>query len=51
MRLVQDKAVLAAEAESDLDVNENVLPKWIPQMMADMAQAFPGKGLIKLKLG
>ncbi len=37
----------AAQAARDLDVHENVLRKWVREMVADPLQAFPGKGVMK----
>jgi transposase len=37
------------QACSDLDVGENVLRRWVKELSADPAQAFPGRGKMKLK--
>jgi transposase len=37
-----------AQAARDLDVHENVLRKWVKELSADPAQAFPGAGQVKL---
>ena len=34
-------------ASRDLDVHENVLRKWVRDLAADPAQAFPGNGQMK----
>ena len=47
VRLVKERGVTAAQAVRDLDVHENVLRKWVREMVADPLQAFPGKGVMK----
>ena len=47
VRLVKERGVTAAQAARDLDVHENVLRKWVREMVADPLQAFPGKGVMK----
>ena len=36
-----------AQAARDLEVHENVLRKWVKELAADPAQAFPGHGQMK----
>jgi transposase len=47
VKLVEDSGVSVAQAARDLDVHENVLRKWMPDLAADPKQAFPGKGVMK----
>lgn len=47
VRLVRDRGVSVAQASRDLDVHENVLRKWVKDLAADPAQAFPGPGVMK----
>ena len=47
VRLVRDRGVSVAQASRDLDVHENVLRKWVKELAADPAQAFPGPGVMK----
>lgn len=47
VRLVQERGVSIAQASRDLDLNDNVLRRWIREMSSDPSQAFPGRGQIK----
>lgn len=47
VKLVRDRGVSIAQASRDLDVHENVLRKWVRDVAADPAQAFPGQGQLK----
>ena len=47
VRLIKERGVAVAQAARDLDVNENVLRKWVKELSADPAQAFPGAGQMK----
>ena len=47
VRLIKDRGVSVAQASRDLDVHENVLRKWVRDLAADPAQAFPGHGQMK----
>lgn len=47
VRLIKDRVVIVAQAARDLDVHENVLRKWVKEVVADPTQAFPGRGQIK----
>ncbi|SEJ19907.1 Transposase and inactivated derivatives [Sphingobium sp. AP50] len=47
VRLVRERGVAVAQAARDLDVHENVLRKWVRELSADPAQAFPGNGQMK----
>ena len=42
VRLIKERGVAVAQAARDLDVHENVLRKWVKELSADPAQAFPG---------
>jgi transposase len=47
VRLVCERGVSAAQAARDLDVHENVLRKWVKELAAASADAFPGHGQMK----
>lgn len=47
VRLIKERGVSVAQASRDLDVHENVLRKWVRDLAADPAQAFPGHGQMK----
>ena len=47
VRLVQERGVSIAQASRDLDLNDNVLRRWIREMSSDPCQAFPGRGQMK----
>ena len=47
VRLVQERGVSIAQASRDLDLNDNVLRRWIREMSSDPSQAFPGRGQMK----
>jgi transposase len=47
VRLFRERGVAVAQAARDLDVHENVLRKWVRELSADPAQAFPGNGQMK----
>jgi transposase len=44
VRLVSDGRVSVAQAARDLDIHENMLRRWVKELSADPAQAFPGHG-------
>jgi transposase len=44
VRLVSDRRVSVAQAARDLDIHENRLRRWVKELSADPAQAFPGHG-------
>lgn len=50
VRLVTDRGVTVAQAARDLDVAESVLRRWIREMTATPAAAFPGNGQIRADL-
>ena len=47
VRLIKERGVSVAQAGRDLDVHENVLRKWMRELAADPAHAFPGHGQVK----
>jgi transposase len=47
VRLIRDRGVAVAQASRDLDVHENVLRKWMKELVTDPVQAFPGQGQMK----
>ncbi|MFM9857221.1 IS3 family transposase [Pseudoxanthobacter sp. M-2] len=47
VRLIKERGVSVAQAGRDLDVHENVLRKWMRELAADPAHAFPGLGQVK----
>ena len=47
VRLVRERDVSVAQAARDLDVHENVLRKWVKELAAASADAFPGHGQMK----
>lgn len=44
VRLVTDRGVAVARAAGDLDVAESVLRRWMRELTATPAAAFPGNG-------
>nr|GAJ37663.1 transposase and inactivated derivatives [Bradyrhizobium sp. DOA9] len=47
VKLGRERGVSAAQAGRDLDVDENVLRKWVNEFGSDPVQAFPGHGQMK----
>jgi transposase len=47
VKLVRDRGVAVAQASRDLEVAESVLRRWVRDLAADPAQAFPGHGQTK----
>ena len=47
VRLVRDRGIAVAQAARDLDLQENVLRKWVREFTADRQHAFPGHGQMK----
>jgi len=47
VRLVRDRGVSAAQAARDLDLNENMLRRWVKELSADQQHAFLGPGQMK----
>src|SRR5512135_841984 len=47
VRLVKERGVSIVQAATDLDINENVLRRWIRELAVDKQHAFPGHGQMK----
>jgi transposase len=47
VRLVNERGVAVTQAARDLGLHENVLRKWVRELVADPQQAFPGQGHMK----
>lgn len=47
LKLVRVRRVAVAQTAGALDVNENVLRKWVQEYGDDPAQSFPGKGQMR----
>ena len=47
VKLVRERGVSVAQAGRDLDVQANVLRKWVKEFGSDPVQAFPGHGQMK----
>ena len=47
VNLVKARGVLIAQAARDLDLNHNVLRRWLKELDANSAHAFPGLGQMK----
>jgi transposase len=47
VRLVRERGVSVAQAARDLDLNENMLRRWVKELSADPQHAFPGQGQMK----
>ncbi len=47
VNLVRERGVSFAQAGCDLDVNHNVLRRWVKELGADPKHAFPGLGQMK----
>ena len=50
VRLVTDRGVAVAQAARDLDVAESVLRRWMRELSAAPAAAFPGNGQMRADL-
>jgi transposase len=50
VRLVTDRGVAVAQAARDLDVAESVLRRWMRELTAAPAAAFPGNGQLRADL-
>ena len=50
VRLVTDRGVAVAQAARDLDVAESVLRRWMRELTATPATAFPGNGQMRADL-
>jgi transposase len=47
VRLVRERGVAISQAARDLDLHENVLRKWVRELVVDPKHAFPGQGQMK----
>jgi len=47
VNLVKERGVSIAQASRDLDLNHNMLRRWLKELDADPKQAFPGLGQMK----
>ena len=47
VNLVKERGVSIAQAARDLEINHNMLRRWVKELGADPAQAFPGLGQMK----
>lgn len=47
VRLVTERGVAAAQAARDLDLAESVLRRWMRELTAAPAAAFPGNGQLR----
>ncbi len=47
VRLVKERGVSIVQAAKDLDINENVLRRWMRELVADERHAFPGHGQMR----
>jgi transposase len=47
VKMVRERGVALAQAARDLDLNENMLRRWIKELSEDPQDAFPGLGNMK----
>jgi len=47
VNLVRERGVSIAQAARDLEINHNMLRRWVKEFGADPAHAFPGLGQMK----
>ena len=47
VKLVKERGVPMSQASQDLDIHLNVVRKWVKDVEADPARAFPGQGQMK----
>lgn len=50
VRLVTDRGVAVSQAARDLDLSESVLRRWMRELSAAPAAAFPGNGQMRADL-
>lgn len=50
VRLVTDRGVAVSQAAHDLDLSESVLRRWMRELSAAPAAAFPGNGQMRADL-
>ena len=47
VKLVKDRGVAARQVSPDLDINKNMLRRWIKELSEDPRESFPGLGNMK----
>ena len=47
VKMVKERGVAARQVSRDLDINENMLRRWIKELSEDPHEAFPGLGNMK----
>ena len=47
VKLVTERGMTAAQVARDLDIQGNVVGRWVGEARADKRQAFPGRGQMK----
>ncbi len=47
VNLVEGRGVTFAQVARDLDINPNILRRWVKELGADPQHAFPGQGQMK----
>ena len=47
VNLVRERGVSIAQAARDLEINHNILRRWVKELGADPQHAFPGLGQMK----
>jgi transposase len=47
VKLVRERGVTITQAAKDLGIAQSVLGRWVRQLAAEKAQAFPGRGQMK----
>ena len=47
VKMVQERGVALSQAARDLNLNENMLRRWIKELSDDPQEAFPGGGTMK----
>lgn len=47
VRLIKERGVSVSQAAKDLNVDDNVLRRWVRELSADPVDAFPGLGKMR----
>ena len=47
VNLVRERGISIAQTARDLEINHNILRRWVKELGADPAHAFPGLGQMK----
>lgn len=50
VKMVKERGVALSQAARDLELNENMLRRWIRELSEDTEDAFPGLGYMKPEL-